>query len=59
MGSNPAAPTNFFLHSDISSGCLACVSGGIFFPMFLIILLPMHTASVQNDRSGYAYRYGE
>jgi len=30
-----------------------------FFSMFLIILLPMHIASVQNDRSGYAYRYGE
>jgi len=27
--------------------------------MFLIILLPMHTTSVQNDKSGYAYRYGE
>ena len=31
VGSNPAAPNNFFLHRDISSRCLACVFNGIFF----------------------------
>ena len=58
VGSNPAAPNNFSYIVIFPPGVLLACSAA-FFSMFLIILLPMHTASVQNDRSGYAYRYGE